>query len=89
MSDYASDRDPMDAMTTRLNDVFREILDDDGLVISDETVAADVENWDSLNHIKLVVAIEECFDVKFSNREIASWTCVGDMKRSLATRLRG
>jgi len=82
-------RDPMDAVTARLNDLFREIFEDDGLLISDEMVAADVENWDSLNHVKLVVAIEECFDVKFSNREIGSWSCVGDMKRSLATRLRG
>jgi len=78
----------MDAVTTRLNDVFREIFEDDGLVISDEMVAADVENWDSLNHVKLVVAIEETFGVKFSNREIGSWTCVGDMKQSLAARLR-
>jgi len=40
----------MDGVTTRLNDVFREIFEDDGLVISDDMVAADVENWDSLNH---------------------------------------
>jgi len=79
----------MDSLAERLTDVFREIFEDDRLVISDEMVAADVENWDSLNHVKLVVAIEDCFGVKFSNREIGSWMCVGDMKRSLAARLRG
>jgi acyl carrier protein len=76
-------------LTAQLNDVFREIFEDDALLISDEMVAADVENWDSLNHVKLVVAIEESFSVKFSNREIGSWTCVGDMRRSLAARLKG
>jgi acyl carrier protein len=79
----------VDALTDRLTDVFREIFEDDRLAISDEMVAADVEAWDSLNHVKLVVAIEDCFGVKFSNREIGSWTCVGDMKRSLAARLKG
>ena len=78
----------MDELTARLNALFQEILEDDELVISDEMVAADVDNWDSLNHVKLVVAIEQDFGVKFSNREIGSWTCVGDMKRSLAARLR-
>ena len=52
-------------------------------------VAADLEDWDSLNHVKLVVAIEEHFGVKFSNREIGSWTNVGDIKRSVAARLQG
>jgi len=55
----------MDDFTDRLTDVFRDIFDDYGLSLRDEMVAADVEAWDSLNHIKLVVAIEECFDVKF------------------------
>ena len=78
----------MDELTARLNALFQEILEDDDLVISHEMVAADVDNWDSLNHVKLVVAIEQDFGVKFSNREIGSWTCVGDMKRSLSARLR-
>jgi acyl carrier protein len=71
----------------RLTDVFREIFDDDRLALRDETVAADVPDWDSVNHVKLVVAIEESFGVEFSNREIAGWENVGDIRRALAAKL--
>ena len=79
----------MNDLMERLQDVFREVFDDDGLEIRDETVAADVADWDSLNHVKLVVAIEESFGVQFSNREIAGWENVGDMRRALAAKLEG
>ena len=59
----------------------------DDLEIADATVAADVDDWDSLNHVKLVVAIEEQFGVRFANREIAAWEKVGDMREALAAKL--
>jgi acyl carrier protein len=71
----------------RLTDVFREVFDDEAIQLRDETVAADIEEWDSLNHVKLVVAIEETFRVEFSNREIAGWENVGDIRRAIAARL--
>lgn len=77
----------MSDLMERLTEVFREIFDDDRLELRDETVAADVEDWDSLNHVKLVVAIEESFGVQFSNREIAGWENVGDIRRAIAARL--
>lgn len=77
----------MSDVMERLTDVFREIFDDDRLELRDETVAADVEDWDSLNHVKLVVAIEESFGIEFSNREIAGWENVGDIRRAIAARL--
>jgi acyl carrier protein len=79
----------MDDLMQRLADVFREIFDDEALEISDSTVAADVAEWDSLNHVKLVVAIEEAFAVQFSNRQIAAWENVGDMRRALDAKLSG
>jgi acyl carrier protein len=79
----------MNDLMERLQDVFREVFDDDALEIRDETVAADVADWDSLNHVKLVVAIEESFGVQFSNREIAGWENVADMRRALAAKLAG
>jgi acyl carrier protein len=79
----------MDDLMERLSDVFREVFDDEALEISDATVAADVADWDSLNHVKLVVAIEEAFAVQFSNREIAAWENVGDMRRALDAKLSG
>ena len=48
----------------RLNKVFREILDDDTIELTDETVADDVDGWDSFEHINLVVGVEEEFNMK-------------------------
>ena len=48
----------------RLNDVFREVLDDETIELYDETVADDVDGWDSFEHINLVVAVEEEFGFK-------------------------
>jgi acyl carrier protein len=79
----------MSDLMERLTDVFREVFDDQDLEISDATVAAEVPDWDSLNHVKLVVAIEEAFAVQFSNREIAGWENVGDMRRALDAKLSG
>jgi acyl carrier protein len=74
----------MASLDEKLADLFRDFFDDEAIELRDETVADDIEDWDSLNHVKLVVAIEQGFAVKFSNREIASWQNVGDMKRSIA-----
>jgi acyl carrier protein len=79
----------MDELTDGLLAVFHDVFDDESIELRDEMVAADVEDWDSLNHVKLVVAIERRFGVKFSNREIGSWANVGDIKKSLAAKLRG
>jgi acyl carrier protein len=64
---------------SQVQDIFRDVLDDEKLVLSDETTANDVEDWDSLSHIQLVVAIEKQFNMKFSAKEILSWKNVGDM----------
>lgn len=59
--------------------VFRDVLENDKLVILEATTADDIEEWDSLNHIYLVVAIEKKFGVKFTTQEIQGWKCVGDI----------
>ena len=53
-----------DDIVERLNEVFREVFDDETIQISDETVAADIEDWDSLEHINLILAVEKCFGIK-------------------------
>ena len=63
----------------RVQDIFRDELDLDDLELTDETTADDVEEWDSLSHVQLVVALEKAFDVKFTSREILSWDNVGDL----------
>ncbi len=71
----------------RLNRVFREILDVEDLVLTDGTTADDVEEWDSLSHIQLVVAVEKAFGVKFTSREIMRWNNVGEMVDSILAKL--
>ncbi|MEZ4409392.1 MAG: acyl carrier protein [Polyangiales bacterium] len=77
----------MDATVEKLTEIFKEVFDLDALTLRDDMVAADVEEWDSLNHVKLVLAIESGFGVKFSTREIAGWKNVGDMTRTLRSKL--
>ncbi len=63
----------------RVQEVFREELELDDLVLNDETTADNVEEWDSLSHVQLVVALEKAFGIKFTSREILSWDNVGDL----------
>ena len=63
----------------QLNSIFEDVIDEGPVSLSDETVPSDVEGWDSLAHIQLVVAIEKHFDIKFTSEEITSWKKVGDM----------
>lgn len=70
-----------------LNEVFRDVFDDDSIVVKPETTAADIEDWDSLTHITLVVSIEKRFGVKFSMGEVAHFKNVGEMVDVLVTRI--
>ena len=63
----------------RLNEVFRDVFDDEDITVNDETTANDIEDWDSLEHINLVNAIEEEFDMKFNMGQIVSMKNVGEM----------
>jgi len=70
-----------------LNHIFQDVVDDPNVVLNRETTAQDVDDWDSLNHITFIVAIEKYFKVKFSSAEIRSWKNVGDMCDAIATSL--
>jgi acyl carrier protein len=63
----------------RLTGIFRDVFDDDSIVISDKTTAADIEDWDSLEHINLVGAVENEFGLKFKMREVSGMKNVGEM----------
>lgn len=62
---------------SRLTEVFRDVFDLDDLEVHPELSAADVEEWDSLNHIRLVVAIEKEFQIKISSAKVARLANVG------------
>ena len=62
-----------------LNQVFRQVLEDDTLVLTPETTADDVEGWDSMNHIFIVVELEKRFGVKFQAAEMEELKNVGEL----------
>ena len=63
----------------RVTDIFRDVFDDDELVISDSTNSEDIEDWDSLEHIQLIVGMEKEFKVKFDIKTVKSLENVGQM----------
>lgn len=63
----------------KVQEIFQDVLDNEDIVLTDESTADDIEEWDSLSHIQLVVAIEKCFGIKFTSKEILSWQNVGAM----------
>lgn len=64
---------------SKLTTIFHEELDNEDIVLSFETSAEDIEEWDSLSHIQLIVAVEKAFKVRFTSSEIQSWNNVGEM----------
>lgn len=69
----------MSAITTRLTEVFRDSFDDDTLTIDAGTTASDVDGWDSLAHIRLMLSVERAFKVHLTASEIGKLKSVGDL----------
>jgi len=70
---------PMSETLTQLNEVFQDVFDDDEIVVARETSAKDIEDWDSLMHVNLVLAVESKFGVRFTSTEVASLKDVGEL----------
>jgi acyl carrier protein len=68
-----------DEILSRVQDIFRDIFDEDNLIIINSTNADDIDEWDSLNHINLVSAIENEFKIRFALGELLSLKDVGTM----------
>lgn len=63
----------------KLTEVFRDVFDDDSIVITDKTTANDIDDWDSIEHINLIGAVEDEFGMRFKMREVSGMKNVGEM----------
>jgi acyl carrier protein len=70
----------------QVTQVFRDVLEDDTIQLTENTAAADVAGWDSLAHIQLVVAIEKHFNIRFTSTELLEWQNVGEMLDCIRTK---
>lgn len=70
----------------RLNKVFRDVFDDEEIIVKPETVADDIEDWDSMMHITLVGAVEDEFGIRFKMGEVSTMKNVGEMAEIIASR---
>jgi acyl carrier protein len=77
----------MQDLIKQLNEIFIDVLDNNAISLTETTTAADIAEWDSLNHIQLVVAIEKHFQIRFKASEIQTWKNIGDMRRSIESKL--
>lgn len=71
----------------KLNEVFWDVFDDEEIRVNDETTADDIEDWDSLEHINLIVAVEKKFGIKFNMGEVNKFKNVGEMVDIILTRI--
>jgi acyl carrier protein len=72
---------------SKLKEIFEDVFETEGILLKDETTAADISEWDSINHIYLIVEIEKSFKVKFTTHEIQTWKNVGEMIVSIENRM--
>ena len=72
-----SDADLRSDLLARLTAIFRDVFDDDDIVIQEETTADDIEDWDSLMHITLVLSVEKEFDMRLMAAEVGKLANVG------------
>jgi acyl carrier protein len=62
-----------------LNEIFKEIFEDDSIELTEETTANDIEDWDSLTHITIISEVEEHFDMKFEMKDVIGMKNIGEM----------
>ena len=70
----------------RLTEIFRDVFDDHSIVLTPYTTAADIEDWDSLEHINLIAAVEKAFKMRFTVKEVSGMKCVGEMAEIVMAR---
>jgi len=70
-----------------LNEIFCEVFDDDEIELTPEMTADDVDGWDSLSHVNLIVTIETRFKIRFTQKELLTFKNVGDLMASIVSKI--
>ncbi len=71
----------------KLNEVFRDVFDDEDITVTEATTADDIEDWDSLEHINLLAAVEQEFGMKFNMGQVVSMKNVGEMAEIIMSKI--
>ena len=66
-------------MIIRVQEIFREVFDNQNITITENTSPEEIEDWDSFNHVKLILSLEEAFDIKFDVEEVVELNKVSDI----------
>jgi acyl carrier protein len=77
-----------DEIRTMIRDILADLVDDPGLVLTDGTVAADLAEWDSINHVRLLITIEQELGFRFTNEEAEGLSNVGELVDLVQTKLK-
>lgn len=78
--------DNLNKVIQQFQDIFIDVLDEEDIVLSSDTTADDIDEWDSLTHVQLIVAIEKHFKVKFTVSELETYKDVGAMCQAVITK---
>ena len=71
----------------KLSQVFQIVFDDNSIIVNSTTNSSDIDDWDSLEHINLLVAVEQKFNIKFNMSEVIDMNNVGDMVKTILNKL--
>lgn len=71
----------------KMQDIFRDVLDNEEIVLTESTSADDIEEWTSLTHVQLITAMEQEFAIHFKLQEMMSWQDVGEIAESIIAKL--
>ncbi len=71
----------------QLNDIFCQVFDDEDIKIAPEKTANDIDGWDSLSHVNLIVAVEGHFGIRFTQKELLTFKNVGDLLKAIESKI--
>lgn len=71
----------------KLNEIFQDVFDDEAIIVTEKTTANDIDDWDSIEHINLIEAVEQEFHMQFRMQEVSGMKNVGEMAEIIASRI--